>query len=94
MFVPLPLLIVAAFAFAVLAVLAFRPRGRRDDLIAAPRSRPPQIIVRAPAELQPGTLAEVQRLVSEDRIIPAIKLVRESTGLGLKEAKDMVDAMR
>lgn len=37
--------------------------------------------------------AEVRRLLSESRVIEAIKLVRTQTGLGLKEAKDLVDEL-
>jgi Ribosomal protein L7/L12 C-terminal domain len=37
--------------------------------------------------------AEVRALIRERRKIAAIKLVREHTGLGLKEAKDQVDAL-
>ena len=36
--------------------------------------------------------AEVDRLVAADQKINAIKLVREHTGLGLKESKDVVEA--
>ncbi|KQQ67367.1 ribosomal protein L7/L12 [Microbacterium sp. Leaf320] len=36
--------------------------------------------------------AEVDRLVSADQKIQAIKLVREHTGLGLRESKDVVEA--
>ncbi|MDN3444795.1 ribosomal protein L7/L12 [Microbacterium sp. APC 3901] len=36
--------------------------------------------------------SEVDRLVSDDQKIQAIKLVREHTGLGLKESKDVVEA--
>ena len=37
--------------------------------------------------------AEVRRLVETGHKIEAIKLVRQQTGLGLKEAKDQVDAL-
>jgi ribosomal protein L7/L12 len=35
---------------------------------------------------------EARLLVERGSMIEAIKLVREKTGLGLKEAKDLVDA--
>ena len=38
--------------------------------------------------------AEVDRLATDGKMIEAIKLVRELTGLGLKESKDVVDARR
>jgi hypothetical protein len=43
--------------------------------------------------LTPSADAEVRALIQEHRKIYAIKLLREKTGLGLKEAKDTVDAM-
>ncbi|MBT2474435.1 ribosomal protein L7/L12 [Microbacterium sp. ISL-103] len=36
--------------------------------------------------------SEVDRLIAGDQKIHAIKLVREHTGLGLKQAKDVVEA--
>ncbi|MEE2691197.1 MAG: hypothetical protein VX640_06635 [Pseudomonadota bacterium] len=38
--------------------------------------------------------AEVDALVRDNRIIEAIKLVREESGMGLKDSKDAVDARR
>ncbi|MDR0852568.1 MAG: ribosomal protein L7/L12 [Clostridiales Family XIII bacterium] len=35
---------------------------------------------------------EVQELINEGKTIQAVKLVREQTGLGLKESKELVDA--
>jgi len=37
--------------------------------------------------------AEIERLIRDGRKIEAIKAYRESTGLGLKEAKDAVEAI-
>ena len=36
---------------------------------------------------------EVQKLVAKGQKIQAIKLIRERTGMGLKEAKDLVDRL-
>ena len=96
MFVPLPLLILAGLVFVVLLVLAMRPRGRSDDLMAAPRSRVQRVAVpaRQKLELSSETRVEVERLLANGQVINAIKLVREATGSGLKEAKDAVDEMR
>ena len=41
----------------------------------------------------PGTDAEVAALIAQDQKIAAIKLYREIHDVGLKEAKDAVDAM-
>lgn len=38
--------------------------------------------------------AEVRQLAAEGKMIEAIKLLREQTGLGLKDAKDVVERMR
>lgn len=96
MFVPLPLLILAGLVFLVLLGMALRPRGRSDDLIAPPRSRVQPVAVRAgqKLELSSETRVEVERLLANDQVINAIKLVREATGSGLKDAKDVVDEMR
>ena len=45
------------------------------------------------APVTPSGDPEVLALVRERRKIDAIRLVRQRTGLGLKEAKDRVDAM-
>ncbi len=37
---------------------------------------------------------EIQHLLAENKAISAIKLYRERTGAGLKEAKDVIDRMR
>ncbi len=41
-----------------------------------------------------ASMAEVERLVHEKQLIMAIKVYRELTGVGLKEAKDAVEAIR
>src|SRR5262249_19868665 len=108
MFVPLPLLILAGVVFGALLVLAFRPRGQRDDLMSAPRpqmSQPHRVMTAAapaPAGISTvpsGTLPpeieeQVIALLQQDQLIMAIKLVREATGLGLREAKDLAENMR
>ena len=99
------MLAVFGIAFLVLLLLAFRRRPGERDLIAPPRPGPPPPPPRAtpprawPAGAAPiGDLAEeihgeVQELVAAGRKIEAIKLVRASTGLGLAEAKDLVERM-
>jgi ribosomal protein L7/L12 len=46
------------------------------------------------AALSPDRQGEVDRLIRDKQTIAAIKLVRETTGLGLKESKAAVDARR
>ncbi len=52
------------------------------------------------AGTDPGTnvaggawMEEVRRLKDSDQLISAIKLYRQNTGVGLKEAKDIVEGM-
>lgn len=42
-------------------------------------------------ELDPATVAEVDALLAGGRAIPAIKVLRERTGWGLREAKERID---
>ncbi|MCK2023806.1 hypothetical protein KZC52_12785 [Microbacterium sp. kSW2-24] len=46
------------------------------------------------ASLPSEAVAEIDRLVSAEQQIAAIKLLREEAGLGLKESKDLIDAWR
>jgi len=58
----------------------------------ATQASPPEAGWAAP----PGDVAwmgEVAALKAQDKLIEAIKLYREKTGVGLKEAKDAVEAM-
>ncbi|PRC50481.1 hypothetical protein C6A85_69195 [Mycobacterium sp. ITM-2017-0098] len=41
----------------------------------------------------PAVSAEVRQLALEGKKIQAIKVLREQTGLGLKESKDIVDRL-
>ena len=42
---------------------------------------------------EPDWMAEVRSLKAQGKLINAIKVYRERTGLGLKEAKDAVEAL-
>lgn len=44
--------------------------------------------------LQDSLEQEVKRLLSQNKVIEAVKYVHENTGLGLKGAKDFVDKLR
>ena len=46
-----------------------------------------------PATGEPAWMAEVRALTAQGNKIQAIKLYREATGLGLKEAKDVVESL-
>ena len=78
------------FGAALLLALVIRWRAanrRRQDMTAPPKF----------AQTQPVLSEELKRKVrllrAQGRLIEAIKLVREATGLGLKEAKDAVEAL-
>lgn len=90
--------IFALFAFKFL----FRSRADRDvDYGATPRtvtetrakSRTRVSVHTSELDLPPELSAEVIELVKSGNKIQAIKIVREATGLGLKEAKDVVEAL-
>jgi len=87
MFVPLWLIVVVIALLAVLAGLAFRG-GRGGEMIERQRRTTP-----VPTSNQLAVLAspEVRRALERGKKIEAIKLVRQRTGLGLKEAKDLVE---
>ena len=75
---------------------------RSGDLIAPPpRQAPPPAPASVPAASAPETVElpeelrqELWKLIHTGNPIMAIKLVRDRTGLGLKEAHDYVEAMR
>lgn len=47
--------------------------------------------MRKPENIKSETWKEIERLISSERKIEAIKLYREATGQGLKESKDFID---
>ena len=71
----------AMLIFGVFVVALLRAR---KDSPALRRPPPPM-----PEELK----QQVRSLIAQHRQIEAIKLVREQTNLGLKEAKDIVDSL-
>ena len=86
--VPIPILVLAALALAALAWLALRRRGNRDLL--AP---PPHLRASTPDGPEIPIDQDVLALVRAGNKIAAIKALREATGLGLAEAKEMVEAV-
>jgi ribosomal protein L7/L12 len=82
-----PWLVATGVAMLVLPALAMTARRGRGDLL-----RPPKAAVTAetlPAE----TRQKVAALIAGRRKIEAIKLVRETVPMGLREAKDLVDLL-
>jgi len=60
---------------------------------AAPLSAPPRP-ADAVAHLDPSVRTEIGRLIAADQKIRAIKVLRDATGLGLKDSKDAVESWR
>ncbi|KNY05802.1 ribosomal protein L7/L12 [Microbacterium sp. GCS4] len=75
-------------ALIVVAVLSRALRAMRPQVPASPGSSRAQA---AAAPLTPEVIAEIDRLVAADQKIPAIKLYREHTHVGLQEAKNRID---
>ncbi|MEV0974283.1 ribosomal protein L7/L12 [Microtetraspora glauca] len=80
------LIVLVVAVLVVVVVLAARAGARPSA----------QLAWRTPGMMPPISLDlqdRVRELCAEDKKIHAIKLVREETGLGLKEAKTVVDAL-
>lgn len=84
MFIPIPFLISIGVLIVILALLAVSRPPARGSLDAPPV---------APAALRPEQLAEIRAMMVAGQKIDAIKRVRTLTGLGLKEAKDLVETL-
>ena len=76
-----------ALLFVFIARL-IRSRRAQNDLTAPPRRAPPV------TDLSIELRNQILLLKAEGRVIEAIKLARERTGLGLAEAKQLVDRVR
>lgn len=59
-------------------------KAEETPLGARPPAPPPEVAISEP----------VQALIRQGNLIAAIKQLREETGLGLKEAKDAIEAWR
>lgn len=87
--------IVGGIWIIVVAVRSTRPQPPEpQNFVAAPvtsRSAPASSSPASASGLTPDTIAEIDRLVGAGQKIHAIKLYRDRTGVGLKEAKDRVE---
>jgi large subunit ribosomal protein L7/L12 len=91
MFVPIPILIVAGLLILVLIAMIARAGRRRDPLMGG---APPRVPVPVPvATLSPEVERQVRAQLAAGRKIQAIKIARDATHLGLKETKDLVEAL-
>ncbi|HEU0012104.1 MAG TPA: SHOCT domain-containing protein [Longimicrobium sp.] len=59
----------------------------------SPRERRPALPPGTPIRLDPETRARVMELLRSMKLIQAIKEIRTATGLGLKESKDVAEAL-
>ena len=69
-------------------------RGRGNMLAPRPAFTPPPAGYASNAPADATLEEEVRRLAAAGNLIHAIKLYRERTGCGLKEAKDAVERIR
>ncbi|GAA4215048.1 ribosomal protein L7/L12 [Actinocatenispora rupis] len=87
-------MIAAAVVVVLLVVLALSVAARRRENASPQSIRPAPPAERAPVVDTSGDgMAEVVRLARTDRKIQAIKLYRDLTHVGLKEAKDSVERL-
>lgn len=77
--------------------LALRRRAPRQDLTGAPAMPASPLAARTPQAglppLDPAQSAAIAEALARGEKIEAIKLLREATGLGLKESKEAVERM-
>ena len=88
MFVPMPVIAIVGIILLLLVMHVVRAAAQSTgaDRIA-PRAN------KSAADLTLAVRAEAAALIAQKRKIDAIKLIREKSGLGLKDAKDIVDRM-
>lgn len=88
-------IIVGGIWIIVIAVRNTRPQPPAPQVfIAAPttsRSAPATSAMSTVSGLTPPVIAEIDRLVAAGQKINAIKMLRDHSGLGLKEAKDRIE---
>jgi len=98
MFIPMPVLIAIGVVFLLLVGWALRAAHRRDPLMGGTPPRRAPLAAGPVAGVQPVLLppeieGQVRELLTTGRKLEAIKLTREVTHCGLKEAKDLVESM-
>lgn len=78
----------------------FGPPPRRPDTVSVKPASTPASTTASSPQPQPKTekssralFDRIRELIAEDKKLEAVKYVRENTGLGLKESKDLVDSL-
>ena len=92
MFVPLWILVPAALLLLFLLVRALR--GSRGDMIERQRRATGDLALHHPPRPgEPDAMSDpqIRDAIEGRRKVEAVKLVRDRYGLGLKEAKDLVE---
>lgn len=69
------------------------PSGERSE-VNTPHSAVEKLLASYQVHIAPEVKEQIRRMLKNDRLIDAIKRVREVTNLGLKEAKDIADAIK
>ncbi|MHC9541540.1 MAG: ribosomal protein L7/L12 [Vulcanimicrobiota bacterium] len=69
------------------------PLADRSE-VNAPHSDVEKLLASYQVHIAPEVKEQIRRMLKNDRLIDAIKRVREVTDLGLKEAKDIADAIK
>jgi hypothetical protein len=82
MYIPIPVVLGAVALILVLLLIRHGGR-RREDLLEPP----------AAVQIPEALASEVRGLMAQGHKLSAIKLVREKSGLDLKEAKDFVEQL-
>lgn len=85
--------LIVVIAFGAALVLGFGIVLRRARVDAA-GATPPASSAPAAVLDRPDLDDAVRTLLAEGKLIPAVKLVRERTGFGLKDAKEYVDRLQ
>lgn len=90
-----PWLLLALAALVGFVVGRWTARPRETPAQRASRQASEAVTLEQQVRRLDATIgAEVRALLAQDRYLEAIKRVREGLGLGLKEAKDLVDHIR
>lgn len=89
------MLVVVLVIIVTCLVVGGRMQRRRPSQLLGDAASRPGPVLRAPAAVGTDLLPETERRIAveiaEGRKIMAIKMYREATGVGLKEAKDAVE---
>ena len=90
-------IIILAVIFLLLRAFGHRPKepvGRgKPKIVTTEADAVAAEIDGQEFDIDPALLDEIGRLAADGQKIDAIKRLREATGLGLKEAKDVVESL-